>query len=80
VGYIKQSNYFVATPESNNNNSTRYTFELSDSSTDNFGNLLVKDKKYVPVVLSVLTGNEENANQYTNSLSSYQDTVAFVYN
>jgi len=52
---------------------------IDDELTDNFGNPLIPGNTYVPVVLSVAITSEENADQYSNSLSKYQVTESFVY-
>lgn len=47
--------------------------------TDVFGNLLVEEKNYIPVVLSYANVPPEKMNQYSNSLSAYTDTNSFKY-
>ncbi|MFT3795821.1 hypothetical protein [Flavobacterium sp.] len=53
---------------------------ISDNTTDNFGNRLMKGKKYIPVVLSYAVTSESNKDQFTNSLSDYRATKTFSHN
>ena len=39
--------------------------------TDNFGNPLVKDTWYIPVIVSVSTAEEENLSKFTNTWTGY---------
>lgn len=55
------------------------TVEIKEDVTDNFGNLLMNKKAYIPVVLSYSKALEENADQYTNALSRYEHTHDFKY-
>jgi hypothetical protein len=47
--------------------------------TDNFGNKLENDKTYIPVVLSYALGDDDNQDQFTNSLSKFSITEHFNY-
>jgi hypothetical protein len=53
--------------------------EITETTTDNFGNLLVDTNLYIPVVLSYSTALEENIAQYTNTLSDFEKLTAFNY-
>lgn len=53
--------------------------EIKEDVTDNFGNLLMEKKAYIPVVLSHSKALEENLSQYTNALSKYEETPEFKY-
>ena len=59
---------------------TRKQMTLKPETTDNFGNRLITDKVYVPVVLSNIndTSVEENT-QFSNALSDFQNTEEFTY-
>ncbi len=46
---------------------------IKADTTDNFGNRLLPDIKYFPVVLTVYKGEEENQDQFTSDLTNYQD-------
>jgi len=52
---------------------------LDDTTTDNFGNPLAIGKKYVPVVLTCPTVDDDNKEQFTTSLSDYQSTAPFIF-
>lgn len=58
---------------------TSYAAEIDATSTDNFGNPLIEDKKYIPVVLSLYNGPEVSKSKYTNSLSDWQNTTPVAY-
>lgn len=58
---------------------TSYAAEIDSTSTDNFGNPLIEDKKYIPVVLSLYNGPEVSKSKYTNSLSDWQNTTPVAY-
>jgi hypothetical protein len=52
---------------------------IDSTTTDNFGNPLIEDKKYIPVVLSVYKGAEQTKSNYTNNLSDWQNTPPVPY-
>lgn len=52
---------------------------IAADTTDNFGNMLIEAKSYVPVILTVSTVSEENLNQFTNTLTDFTKTKPFVY-
>ncbi|MCG8574683.1 MAG: hypothetical protein MI810_07350 [Flavobacteriales bacterium] len=52
---------------------------IESNTTDNFGNLLVEDAYYIPVVLTYSTANEEDLAQFTNKLSDIDSTAKFKY-
>ncbi len=52
---------------------------IGPETTDNFGNRLIKNEKYLPVVLSYSTATEENASDFVNALSAIQTTNYFEY-
>ncbi|RKR04866.1 hypothetical protein C8C83_4199 [Flavobacterium sp. 90] len=58
---------------------TSHVAEIDSTSTDNFGNPLIEDKKYIPVVLSFYNGPEVSKSKYTNSLSDWQNTTPVAY-
>ncbi|MEO8237526.1 MAG: hypothetical protein ABI576_05405 [Flavobacterium sp.] len=58
---------------------TTLAAEINSTSTDNFGNPLIENKKYIPVVLSFYSGHEVNKSKYTNSLSDWQNTTPVSY-
>lgn len=55
------------------------SLELIEDVTDNFGNLLMDKKTYIPVVLSYSKALEENLSQYTNAISQYDKTPEFKF-
>ncbi|WP_289659387.1 hypothetical protein [Flavobacterium panacagri] len=56
-----------------------YTVQIDNTTTDNFGNPLIEDKSYIPVVLSYYKGSENSKTKYTNSLSDWQNTTPIPY-
>ncbi len=52
---------------------------IEPETTDNFGNRLIDGNLYIPVVVSVFSGNEENKDQFTNALSNFEKTKSFTY-
>ncbi|PCI96273.1 MAG: hypothetical protein COB15_10915 [Flavobacteriales bacterium] len=59
--------------------SADYSCVLEPGITDNFGNMLVNDNYYVPVVLAVSSENEQKAVQYSSALSDFNATPMFKY-
>ncbi|KQC01775.1 hypothetical protein AQF98_05250 [Pedobacter sp. Hv1] len=53
---------------------------IGPETTDNFGNLLIEDNAYYPVILTVSTDAINNPNNYTNAISSIKVTDSFKYN
>lgn len=47
--------------------SKNYTVPITPATTDNFGNVLVTGKSYIPVVVSVANDEEEIQSKFTNS-------------
>jgi hypothetical protein len=72
---ISAGNYTSAKPQK----ASLFVAEIDTTTTDNFGNPLVEDKKYIPVVLSYYNGTEANKSKYTNSLSDWENTTPFTY-
>ncbi|WCT10025.1 hypothetical protein [Mucilaginibacter jinjuensis] len=58
---------------------TSYITFIGPDTTDNFGNLLVANKKYVPVIVSVATVSEDEANNYSNAISDFENKAKFSY-
>jgi hypothetical protein len=58
---------------------TELVAHIDHTTTDNFGNPLIGDKNYIPVVLSYYKGAEIFNNKYTNSLSDWQNTPPIPY-
>jgi hypothetical protein len=80
---VSIANYTVAltqdkTEGSQHSNANWYA-PIHENTTDNFGNMLIQGKKYIPVILSASTALEENLSQYTNSLSDFEITKSFIY-
>lgn len=51
---------------------------VEPGTSDNFGNLLIRGKKYLPAILSYSTDEEKI--DFTNSLSDFSQTEFFTYN
>lgn len=56
-----------------------FSVHIDTTTTDNFGNPLIEDKSYIPVVLSYYKGSENAKTKYTNSLSDWQNTTPIPY-
>lgn len=56
-----------------------YIAQIDSTTNDNFGNPLVEDKKYIPVILSFYSGAEVSKSKYTNSLSDWENTTPIAY-
>ncbi|WP_184544891.1 hypothetical protein [Mucilaginibacter sp. FT3.2] len=77
------ANYTIAKrveDESNDNNTINYSAEITPATTDNFGSLLVNNRYYIPVILSVYSGPEEaKQGWYSPALSDLYATASFKY-
>lgn len=81
---VPASNYSVVeiiskTPEESNSIRITGEVQINEETTDDFGQYLIPGNKYIPVILAMCSDQEENPNQFTNSLSNYQKTEAFLY-
>lgn len=72
---VSPANYYRA--DINNHNVGSVT--IDSATTDNFGNLLIKGKSYIPVILTVADVTEDSLEKYTSSLSDYEHTDPFTY-
>ena len=53
---------------------------IEPDTTDNFGNRLINNNNYIPVILSIMNTNAEENQQYTNALSDFQaKNIDFTY-
>lgn len=75
---IPAGNYTSAEQHKNANGPVFIAY-IDTTTTDNFGNPLIEDKKYIPVVLSFYKGAEKTKTMYTNSLSDWQNTLPVPY-
>lgn len=68
----------ILVKQSDNGKAVRLgSLKIGKDFTDNYGNKLVSNKPYIPVVLSYST--DEKWQQYHNSLSAYTFTHYFIY-
>lgn len=74
---VSSGNYTTALPSSKH--SLAYEVKIDPTTTDNFGNALIDGKLYIPVVLSVYSGNETNQKQYSNNLSDWENEEPFHF-
>lgn len=56
---------------------TKYELVIGPEVTDNYGNRLIKDQEYIPVILSYSIA--EDKKKITNALSDFDKTKTFVY-
>jgi hypothetical protein len=59
--------------------SQEFEVHIDGTTTDNFGNPLIEDKNYIPVILSYYKGSEILKTRYKNSLSDWQNTPPIPY-
>lgn len=52
---------------------------FGEETTDIFGNLLVKNKTYLPVILSVFNGEEQNEPSFHNAWTNYTSSPVYTY-
>jgi hypothetical protein len=83
---VSAGNYIVANPipaevkpkkqddESNQFHETKWTAQIENDTTDNFGNPLKKGNLYTPVILSVSTAAETNLSRFTNTWTGYESS------
>lgn len=79
---VSTGNYSVAATTENPDNGKKLitgTTQLTEATTDNFGNSLVKGQLYLPVVLSISTEVATDLDQFTYALSPFTLTTPFIY-
>lgn len=76
---IPAGNYTSAKSHRSSTAANEFVAHIDGTTTDNFGNPLIEDKKYIPVVLSYYKGVEIFKSKYTNSLSDWQNTTPELY-
>jgi hypothetical protein len=57
----------------------KWEANINASTTDIFGNKLVKNKAYIPVILSISAVEENNLPKFTNNWSGYENANSFEY-
>lgn len=75
---VYAANYIVAEKSDTELNS--WTLSLPISTTDNFGNEVKSGNYYIPVILSVFNGKNENSGSFTNSWTGYSNTPLLYIN
>ncbi|VXB08712.1 conserved hypothetical protein [Flavobacterium sp. 9AF] len=75
------SNYSVPVgPQINKSNGkVEVTLPILENTTDNFGNPLIDNKQYIPVVLAVASGPKKFTDQFSNAISDFKNTAVFTY-
>ncbi len=78
---VSFANYTIAKPSTNKEEAKNGVFYVKSdtTTTDNFGDPLIPDYSYIPVILTVANVPEEDMVQYKNSLSDYARTKPFIY-
>ena len=80
---VSAANYSIAKPsekkEGDKAPELTGSVTINESTTDNFGDMLIEGKSYIPVVLTASTASEEDLDQFTNYLSPYDATTPFKY-
>ena len=74
---VPSGNYITAVKSSAN--SLTYEVKIDPSTTDNFGNALMNNKLYIPVILSYYKGAETSKKQYNNNLSDWENEEYFTF-
>lgn len=77
AGNYTSAKQFVGGSETNS--FTEWIALIGEATTDNFGNPLIADKQYIPVVLTISAESEEMQAQFTNVLSNFNHTRPFTY-
>jgi hypothetical protein len=78
---VPAANYTVAAPapgQRTNSNSVSWQVTIGPATTDNFGNLLLPGKHYIPVVLTMSVEEEVNLSRFTNALTDFDNTQSFA--
>jgi hypothetical protein len=70
---------FTTARQHKTSSGNEFVVQIDTTTTDNFGNPLIEDKNYIPVVLSYYKGSENSKTKYTNSLSDWQNTPPIPY-
>jgi len=58
---------------------TNWTAFIGPDATDNFGNLLVSKKSYIPVIVTIAVVSEDKEDAYANAISDFETTKTFQY-
>jgi hypothetical protein len=58
---------------------SKWTAFIGPDATDNFGNLLIANKSYIPVIVTIATVNEDKQEAYANAISDFETTKIFEY-
>jgi len=53
--------------------------DIKSDTTDNFGNRLIDNNKYIPAIVAISNSTVDVNEQFTNSLSDFQHTATFTY-
>jgi hypothetical protein len=56
----------------------KWTVKIEEGTTDNFGNLLIKGKTYIPAILSISTKPETELAAYTNAWTGYENSPKII--
>ncbi|WP_316632406.1 hypothetical protein [uncultured Flavobacterium sp.] len=75
---IPAGNYTIA-QHHKSTSGAEFIAHVNATTTDNFGNPLIENKNYIPVVLSFYKGAEKTKSNYTNKLSDWQNTPPVPY-
>lgn len=62
----------------NDNVLVKGVIEIPEDATDNFGNRLLNDVKYIPVILCYSEENDDGEVQFLNALSDFTTTTPFI--
>lgn len=76
---VSFANYTKAKASTEKAKADEFVAEITETTTDNFGDALIEGAAYVPVVLTVVNLPAEDLSQYKNSLSDYASTRPFKY-
>ena len=74
---VTAGNYTPAVPSKDPSipeNKNNWDVHIKDDTTDNFGNPLIKDNHYIPVILAYSKRAVDTPHNYTNALSDYANT------
>tara|TARA_R110002050_G_scaffold261556_1_gene401617 strand:- start:92462 stop:94411 length:1950 start_codon:yes stop_codon:yes gene_type:complete len=76
---LEIDSYIIAEKVIGSDEKTSYQVSIDSFTTDNFGNSLIPDNLYIPVVLAMSAEGEAVSLQFKGALSDFQNTDDFTY-
>jgi hypothetical protein len=76
---LEIDSYIIAEEVTGDDGEISYQATIDSLTTDNFGNSLIPDNLYIPVVLAMSNEEEAVKVQFIGALSNFQNTEDFNY-